>query len=296
MEEKEKKEARNDYVQVNHNNNNTDDNNIKELHNNTHHHSEDEDIYYEPNDKIHLHHKREEDDFHRNSIEHEDAILTVNNEDYINSKESLKKQIFSYLNHLIYGFPRSRRFLWVFLGGWLLFTIYLISGFLFCLTCCFAPFSVHLFKYSVLMLNPTGYKIVFNKNKKYTDSSLELSIKPYDYLKAFGSPFLPTAFISNVIWFILVGWLVVLLHLIFALMNMVTIVGIGNVIQHYHMIYVAIFPFGTKIVVDENYRRKESVYLKKLEEKNNKKNNEKQNEEEELDYVIDEDAIIAKHV
>ena len=52
----------------------------------------------------------------------------------------------------------------------------------------------------------------------------------------------------NVIWMIVAGWWLALLHIISALAQAVTIVGIANAVVSLKMIPISVMPFGKQIV------------------------------------------------
>ena len=84
--------------------------------------------------------------------------------------------------------------LWIVLGGFLVFILYLIGGLVLCLTIVGIPFGVQLFKLSVLGLMPFGREV----NTEGSASDL-LSI------------------VMNVLWWIFGGVEVALVHLVLAL-------------------------------------------------------------------------------
>ena len=52
----------------------------------------------------------------------------------------------------------------------------------------------------------------------------------------------------NIIWMIVAGWWLALLHIISALAQAVTIVGIANAVVSLKMIPISVMPFGKQIV------------------------------------------------
>lgn len=54
--------------------------------------------------------------------------------------------------------------------------------------------------------------------------------------------------ILNVIWFVCVGWALVLNHLLFGALLTITIVGIPFANQHWKLIKLSAFPFGKRFV------------------------------------------------
>ena len=68
--------------------------------------------------------------------------------------------------------------------------------------------------------------------------------------KGFGSTIL------NVIWFIIAGWYLTLLHIVTGILLCVTIIGIPLGLANFKLITVSLRPFGREIVsVEEAQRR-----------------------------------------
>ena len=114
--------------------------------------------------------------------------------------------------------------IWFLIGGWLIFLSYLLGGLLLCLTIVGIPFGLQCFKLSVLGLAPFGKEIE--------------EINP-------PSGALPV--IMNIIWIILPGVELALLHLTLAQLFAITIVGLPLAAQHLKMTRLAILPFGFRV-------------------------------------------------
>ena len=117
--------------------------------------------------------------------------------------------------------------LWLLLGGIWLAAGYFVAGIIACLLIITIPAGIASFRMARYVLWPFGTVVV----KKPTAGA--------------GST------VINVIRFITVGWILVLLHLITALTQAVTIVGIANAVVSIMMIPVTAFPFG-KDVLDKD--------------------------------------------
>ena len=115
--------------------------------------------------------------------------------------------------------------LWFFLGGFIVFFLYLLGGVLLCLTIIGIPFGIQCFKLSILGLAPFGTEI---RERDPPSGAL--------------------AVIMNVIWIILPGLELAILHLILAAVFAVTIIGIPFAIQHLKMTRLALIPFGFRVV------------------------------------------------
>ncbi len=116
--------------------------------------------------------------------------------------------------------------LWIILGGGIfIFLEYLIGGFLLCLTIVGIPFGYQCFKIAILGLIPFGKKVV---NKESSTGCL------------------PT--LMNIIWIIIGGVWISISHLIFAILCVITIIGIPFATQHLKLATLALTPFGKEII------------------------------------------------
>jgi len=114
--------------------------------------------------------------------------------------------------------------LWFVLGGWLIFLAYLLGGLILCITIIGIPFGIQCFKLSVLGLAPFGHTI--------------REIEP---------PGGPLAIIMNVIWILLPGLELAIIHLVLAGIFALTIIGLPFAAQHLKMTRLAILPFGFRV-------------------------------------------------
>lgn len=114
--------------------------------------------------------------------------------------------------------------LWLILGGILVALYYWIVGLVFCVTIIGIPFGLQLIKIGLLALWPFGHEIQPGPN----DTGC-LSI------------------IMNVIWIVVGGIEITMLHLTFGAVCCLTIVGIPFGIQHFKMALLALMPFGKQI-------------------------------------------------
>ena len=110
------------------------------------------------------------------------------------------------------------------LGGILICIYYALVGLLFCITIIGIPFGVQLFKMAGFALWPFGHEIVAGPN----DSGC-MSI------------------FMNIIWIVLGGVEIAVMHAVFGLICCVTIVGIPFGLQHFKMALLALAPFGKNI-------------------------------------------------
>ena len=114
--------------------------------------------------------------------------------------------------------------LWIVLGGIFISMYYALVGLLFCITIIGIPFGVQLFKMAGFALWPFGHQVTAGPN----DSGC-MSI------------------FMNIIWIVLGGVEIAVMHAVFGLICCVTIVGIPFGLQHFKMALLALAPFGKKI-------------------------------------------------
>lgn len=114
--------------------------------------------------------------------------------------------------------------LWLLLGGLLVAAYYFIFGLLLCITVIGIPFGFQLIKMAGFALWPFGRDVHSDVN----DGGC-LSI------------------IMNVLWILLGGIEVAMIHVTFGLICCITIVGIPFGMQHFKMAILAFVPFGKVI-------------------------------------------------
>lgn len=115
--------------------------------------------------------------------------------------------------------------LWLVLGGLLVALYYFLVGLLFCITIIGIPFGYQLLKMGVFALWPFGSEV-----QPDTNDGGCLSI------------------IMNVIWILVGGIEIAMIHVTFGLFCCITIIGIPFGIQHFKMALLAFLPFGKKVV------------------------------------------------
>ena len=115
--------------------------------------------------------------------------------------------------------------LWFILGGFLVSLAYILGGILLCITIIGIPFGIQCFKLSILGIAPFGQEI------RETEP-----------------PGGCVAVIMNVIWIILPGLELALIHLFLAAFFDITINGLPFAAQHLKMTRLAILPFGFRVV------------------------------------------------
>jgi uncharacterized membrane protein YccF (DUF307 family) len=115
--------------------------------------------------------------------------------------------------------------LWLLFAGLWLALGYASSGILLCLTVVGIPFGIQAFKLAGFTLWPFGRKVIEAPG---------------------GSGCLSVAF--NLLWLVLFGWELFLGHVASGLLLCATIIGIPFGIQALKLSFLALWPFGRKIV------------------------------------------------
>ena len=114
--------------------------------------------------------------------------------------------------------------LWFVLGGAVIFLCYGIGCLFLCLTLIGIPFGLQCFKISLFALSPFGKKVV---NVEKSTGIINI--------------------IMNILWILLFGLEIALMHLILALLFAITVIGIPFARQHMKLCALALSPFGKKI-------------------------------------------------
>ncbi len=114
--------------------------------------------------------------------------------------------------------------LWIVLGGFLVFLWYLLGGLILCLTIVGIPFGVQCFKLSVLALAPFGRSVV--STERFSGC---------------------LATLMNILWLLVAGVEIALLHMVLAALLALTIVGLPFAKQHLKLASLALVPFGRRV-------------------------------------------------
>ena len=114
--------------------------------------------------------------------------------------------------------------LWMVLGGFIISLYYALVGLIFCITIIGIPFGMQLFKMAGLALWPFGHDVTPGAND---GGCLSL--------------------IMNVMWIVLGGIEIALMHVTLGIGFCITIVGIPFGLQHFKMALLALVPFGKEI-------------------------------------------------
>jgi len=115
--------------------------------------------------------------------------------------------------------------IWLIFGGFAAALGYIFGGFILCLTIVGIPFGLQCFKLAGLVLWPFGKRIVPTSNGM---GCLSL--------------------FCNIIWLLCGGLYTALVHLVFAALLFITIIGIPFARQHLKLMELSLMPFGRQVV------------------------------------------------
>lgn len=115
--------------------------------------------------------------------------------------------------------------LWIILGGFIIFLLYLFGSFVLFISIIGIPFGIQTLKLAVLSLMPFGKEV-----------------RPGE--RSGGCLYI----IMNVIWILVAGIEIMMVHAVLALLFAITIIGIPFAKQHIKLAFLALVPFGNDIV------------------------------------------------
>src|SRR5699024_3742900 len=120
--------------------------------------------------------------------------------------------------------------IWLLTAGWSLFLGYLLAGILACLLVVTIPFGLASFRIAGFVIWPFGREVVDTGRGGAAGT------------------------IGNVIWFVIAGWWLALGHVVTAVAQAVTIIGIPLAWANLKLIPVTCFPFGKEILDADSAR------------------------------------------
>lgn len=120
--------------------------------------------------------------------------------------------------------------IWLLLAGWWLAVGWVLVSIALTLTIIGIPFAVQAIKIASFVLWPFGRTVVE---------------RPDNDLRTLGA-------VGNVIWIVLAGWWLALLHLVTGVLLFITIVGIPLALADFKMIPITFAPFGREIVPEHD--------------------------------------------
>jgi uncharacterized membrane protein YccF (DUF307 family) len=115
--------------------------------------------------------------------------------------------------------------IWLIFGGLAAALGYVFGGFVLCLTVIGIPWGMQCFKLASLVLWPFGKRIVSS-----------------------GSGVGCLSLLFNIIWLICGGLYTAIIHLVFAFLFAITIIGIPFARQHLKLVELSLSPFGKQVV------------------------------------------------
>jgi uncharacterized membrane protein YccF (DUF307 family) len=115
--------------------------------------------------------------------------------------------------------------IWLVFGGFIAALGYIVGGFVLCLTIIGIPFGLQCFKIAGLVLWPFGRRVVATER-----STGCLSV------------------FCNIIWLLCGGLYTALVHLLFAALLFITIIGIPFARQHLKLMELSLMPFGRQVI------------------------------------------------
>lgn len=111
---------------------------------------------------------------------------------------------------------------WFVFGGFISAVLWFAAGLVICVTIVGIPFGIQCFKIAGFVLWPFGKNVVIGQ---------------------FGA----MGLIGNILWLLIFGWELAILHLVVGLLFYITIIGIPFGKQHIKFAQLAFVPFGAKI-------------------------------------------------
>lgn len=121
--------------------------------------------------------------------------------------------------------------LWFILGGWLSGLLWLLGGLLLALTIVGLPYTAAAWRIAGFAFWPFGRELVYRADVSGHDLGTG-----------------PLGFLLNVIWFLLAGWYIALSHLVIAVAEAITIIGIPFALKDLQLARFALAPIGLTVV------------------------------------------------
>jgi uncharacterized membrane protein YccF (DUF307 family) len=125
----------------------------------------------------------------------------------------------------------------VLFSGWYLFLFYVGVAVTLIVTIVGWVFIPKLLQLSVFVFDPIGFEMVSNRKTLPIGQTLSWRHDPHH-------PFL---ILVNIVWFVFLGWIFFLVHLFSGLIQLLTVVGVGNAITNGKIAIAMLAPFGKSI-------------------------------------------------
>jgi len=124
--------------------------------------------------------------------------------------------------------------LWFILGGWISGLLWFLGGLLLAVTIVGLPYTGAAWRIAGFAFWPFGKEVV---SRDIVTGQSDIGTGP-------------VGFLLNVIWFLLGGWYIALSHLLIAIAEAITIIGIPFAIKDLQLAFIALAPIG-KVVVEK---------------------------------------------
>ncbi|NBB16166.1 YccF domain-containing protein [Caulobacter sp. SLTY] len=125
--------------------------------------------------------------------------------------------------------------LWFILGGWLSGLLWLLGGAILAITIVGLPYTFAAWRIAAFSFWPFGRDVVSRESLGQADVGTG-----------------PLGFVLNIIWFIFAGWYIALSHLLIAVAEFVTIIGIPFALKDLQLARLALAPVGMTVVEKPN--------------------------------------------
>lgn len=121
--------------------------------------------------------------------------------------------------------------LWFILGGWLSGLLWLLGGAILALTVVGLPYTMAAWRIAGFSFWPFGKEVVSRESLGMSDAGTG-----------------GVGVVLNVIWFIFAGWYIALSHLLIAVAEFVSIIGIPFALKDLQLAILALAPVGKTVV------------------------------------------------
>lgn len=122
--------------------------------------------------------------------------------------------------------------LWLIFGGFVSGLAWLLAGVILAITIVGLPWAMAAFRIAGFSFWPFGREVISRE-------------------AAFGEHDLGTGsmgFLLNVVWFVFAGWWLALHHVVIAVLQAITIIGIPFAVQHIKLAHISLAPVGKTVV------------------------------------------------
>ncbi len=127
--------------------------------------------------------------------------------------------------------------IWLICGGLVSGLAHTVAGVLLCLTVIGIPFGYQEIKIGLATFAPFGKVLVEFHD---ADSAMKITL--------------------NVIWLLVIGWIIALHHVMWAALLAITVIGIPFALQHLKLVPLALLPFGRDLVRPPAYVTEPNLY------------------------------------